>query len=238
MRSQDSFEVYFSAAVTDLTGRDAVHRWLTNLWPVTCQTCSEPLGTKADLSGDALGDGKVLLSMHHSACRPSGTTPADEPVTMYHPTSSFVVGYLARPGWGPSRTDIPVMVVNPSCEQLALARESARDWRNATLDEFTTFGLAPATDSFPPEIPQIHAALCAEHLTVAVTADQPVRHEWTVDPPPHVCEQLRRHRGFAIALTTKVLPTLLLPEDLPAAFADPEAITSWVNLDRSSRRWR
>ena len=35
-------------------------------------------------------------------------------------------------------------------------------------------------------IPQIHAALCGERLTVTVTADLPVRHEWPVDPPVHV----------------------------------------------------
>jgi len=92
--------------------------------------------------------------------------------------------------------------------------------------------------NFPPDIPQIHAALRGERLTVTVAADLPVRHEWPVDPPAHVCEQLRRHRGFAIALTTKVLPALLLPEDLPAAFADLEAVTGWITLDKPPRRRR
>ena len=53
---------------------------------------------------------------------------------------------------------------------------------------------------------------------------------WAVGPPPHVCEQLRRYRGFAISLTTKTLPTLLIPEDLPGAFNDPEAVIGWVDL--------
>jgi hypothetical protein len=45
---------------------------VTNLWPVVCQSCGEPLGTKADVSADGVfDDGKVLISLHHSACRPS-----------------------------------------------------------------------------------------------------------------------------------------------------------------------
>jgi hypothetical protein len=83
--------------VTDLLDKDTLSRWLTNLWPVTCLTCGEPLGSKADLSADPLTGGTVLLSMHHSACRASGDRPADGAVTMHPPTSSFVAGYLTPP---------------------------------------------------------------------------------------------------------------------------------------------
>ena len=48
----------------------------------------------------------------------------------------------------------------------------------------------------------------------------------------------RRYKGLAISLTTKALPALLLPEDLPGAFADPEALTGWVCLDHPARRGR
>lgn len=232
LRSQGSFEVYVANTV-DLIDRDSLSRWMTNLWPVVCQTCGEPLGTKADISADGPDGGtKVRLSMHHSACRPSGTTPAAGPA-MHQPTSSFVVGYLADASGEPKSTNIPVMVVNPSCEQLLLERAGNGGWRNATLDEFTSLGLAPATGNLPPRIPQIHAALDDGHLSV--TADTPTRHEWAVDPPAHVCEQLRRHRGFAISLTTKALPTLLALDDLPGAFTDPEAVVGWVDLARPPR---
>jgi hypothetical protein len=230
MRSQESYELYFGPAVTDLLDKDTLSRWLTNLWPVTCLTCGEPLGSKADLSADPLTGGTVLLSMHHSACRASGDRPADGAVTMHPPSSSFVAGYLTRPGRGPSRTDIPVMVVNPSCEQLLLAPDSGNGWRNVTLDDFTPLGLTPATGSFPPAIPQIRAALHGERLNVTVEADLPIRHEWALDPPPRVVQQVRRCHGFAIALTTKILPALVVPDDLPGVFADPEALTGWIDL--------
>jgi len=230
LRSQESFDVFIAHAVADLIDRDSLTRWLTNLWPVACQTCGEPLGSKADISADgSLGDSRVLLSMHHSACRPSGITPPDGRVRMNRPTASFAAGYLAA-GADPGARDFPVMVVNPSCEQLLLERDGTGGWRNATLDEFAALGLRPATGKFPPRARQIRADLRDDRLTVTTGEAAAGGHTWAVSPPPHVCEQLRRYRGFAISLTTKALPTLLIPEDLPGAFNDPEAVVGWVDL--------
>jgi hypothetical protein len=236
LRSQESFELFIARAVADLIDRDSLTRWLTSLWPVACQTCGEPLGSKADISADGpTGDTRVLISMHHSACRPSGITPPDGRVKMNRPTSSFVAGYLAAAG-KPGTHDFPVMVVNPSCEQLLLEHDGAGGWRNATLDEFTALSLRPATGAIPPQTRQIRADLRDDRLTVVtIGADSPGGHTWAISPPPHVCEQLRRYRGFAISLTTKALPTLLTPEDLPGAFNDPEALVGWVDLTRPRR---
>lgn len=120
--------------ITNLISLDSLQRWLTNLWPVTCQTCGEPLGTKTDFAVTDLGSGAIWLSMHHSACRPSGVTAAEQAPPTNRPT--FVAGYLAKPGRDPRPADIPVLVVNPSCEQLLLQRDATDTWRNATLDEF------------------------------------------------------------------------------------------------------
>lgn len=239
LRSQGSFKIFVARAVADLIDPDGLSRWVTNLWPVACQTCGEPLGTKADVSADGpIVGNRVLVSMHHSACRPSGITPSDGRVQMNRPTSSFVAGYLAA-AETPSEHDFPVMVVNPSCEQLLLEQESAGGWRNATLDDFAELGLRPGTGGFPPRTRQIRADLRDDRLTVTIGADSPGGHKWAVSPPPHVCEQLLRYRGFAISLTTKALPTLLAPEDLLGAFNDPEAIVGWVNLASppQPRRW-
>jgi hypothetical protein len=236
LRSQESFEIFMARAVADLIDSGSLSRWLTNLWPVACQTCGEPLGSKADISVDGpIDDAKVLVSMHHCSCRPSGITPPDGRITMNRPTSSFAAGYLGDPTRKPSAADIPVMVINPSCEQLVLEQDDTGGWRNATLDEFTSLGLRPATGGFPPHVHQIRADLVGDRLTVTINADSPAEHTWAIAPPPHVCEQLRRHRGFAISLTTKALPTLLIPEDLPGAFADPEALVGWVDLAKLPR---
>jgi hypothetical protein len=154
---------------------------------------------------------------------------------MNRPTSSFAAGYLGGATRKPSAADIPVMVTNPSCEQLLLEQDDTGAWRNATLDEFTALGMRPATGQFPPYIHQIRAELSGDRLTVTVNADSPGGHTWSIDPPPHVCEQLRRRRGFAISVTTKALPTLLTPEDLPSAFTAPEAVVGWVDLAKPPR---
>jgi hypothetical protein len=65
-----------------------------------------------------------------------------------------------------------------------------------------------------------------ERLSLAITADLPPRtdnSEWSINPPAHVREQIQRQEALAISMTTKVLPRLLGPEDLPAAFIDPDA---------------
>jgi hypothetical protein len=230
LRSLESFQVFTARAVADLIDRDGLARWMTNLWPVACQTCGEPLGTKADVSADGpIGGNQVLLSMHHSACRPSGITPPDGHVEMNRPTSSFITGYLAA-AETPGTHDFPVVVINPSCEQLLLEQDGAGGWRNATLDEFAKLGLRPANGDFPPPTRNIHADLRDDRLTVTIGADLPGRHKWAVTPPPHVREQLRHYHGFAISLTTKALPALLAPDDLPGAFNDPEALVGWIDM--------
>jgi hypothetical protein len=230
LRAQESFQIFTAHAVADLIDRDGLARWVTNLWPVACQTCGEPLGAKADISADGpiTGD-NVLLSMHHSACRPSGITPPDGHVEMNRPTSSFVAGYLTA-AETPGTHDFPVMVINPSCEQLLLERDGAEGWRNATLDEFAALGLRRATGDFPPRTHHVRADLRDDRLTVTIGADSPTGHKWTISSPPHVREQLLHYRGFAISLTTKALPALLTPEGLTGAFNDPEALVGWVDL--------
>ena len=240
MRAQESLEVRIDPTVTDLIGQDSLSQWLTHLWPVACQTCGDPLGSKADISADGYPAGsQVLISAHHSACRPSGVTLADGPDAVHLLTVSVAAGYIGKPGKGPRTRDIPVMVVNPSCEQLLLERDGAGGWRNATLDEFAALGLVRATENIPPCIEEMQAELRGEQLNVTVTGGQAAGHEWVITPPAHVCEQVRRLRGLAICLITKTLPALLPPEHLPSVLADPDALVGWVHLSAPPppRRW-
>jgi hypothetical protein len=90
-----------------------------------------------------------------------------------------------------------------------------------SLSVIAILGLRPATGDIPPPTRQIGADLHDDRLIVTIGADSPGGHTWAISPPPHVREQLRHYRGFAILLTTKALPGRLAPEDLPAAFNDP-----------------
>lgn len=224
----------FSAliATQDLRG------WLTSLWPVLCQTCGEPLGVKADISADGIpGGSDVLVSLHHSACRPSGTT-RQHGGRLRQPTTSHVIGCLGKPGAMPHRTDIPALVMNPSCEQLQLTRDHGGPWRNATLDEFASVGMAAADAGFPPTIRQVRAELTGTKLTVQFPSDNPDRYICTTEPPARVLGQLNRVGSLAIAVTTSVLPTLMTPDDLPTALTDPGALVGWVPITKVGRTGR
>ena len=232
LRGQQSFEIYASDALEALIDRTELMRWVTNLWPVTCQTCGEPIGTKADISADGpIEHGKILISMHHSGCRPSSFTPP-EGVKMSCPTHSLVAGYLTRRGSKPRKDDIPVMVVNPSCEQLQLVPDGSGSWRNATLEAFTMLGFIRPNGQFPPTIADAEAEISGDYVIVTLTGylpDMPDQ-EWAIKPPKHVLDQVRRLNGIAVSVVTKALPVLLLPEDLPSAFTDDEALVGWVQL--------
>jgi hypothetical protein len=232
LAEQESFEIHIADAVRDVIVPEALQPWLTNLWPLACQTCGDPLGSRADLSADGPVEGeKILISLHHSGCRPSGTTPP-EGVTMSCPTTSFVAGYLAQPDGKPRRSDIPVMVINPSCEQLQLVRDASGRWRNATVEAFAGLGLTRPDGNAPPNVRDMEAEIDGDYLVVTVTGHIPHApdHQFALKPPRHVLEQVRRMKGIAVSVVTKVVPSLLGFEDLPAAFSDESAVTGWVPL--------
>lgn len=237
LRSQESYEIHLAEAVASLLETGDGHQWMTNLWPVVCQTCGEPLGTKADLSADHLpgGDGEIRLSLHHSACRPSGAAPAQGTVTG-PATSSFAIGCLSISGELSPDDLPPAMAINPSCEQIRLARGSDGKWRNTTLDQFAAIGMIPAAGELPPPVPQLHANLDGDQLTVSVLGDESAK--WTLTPPASALEQLQRHQCLVVSVTTKGLPTLMLPEDLTSTFADPECLVGWVWLGNPRRHRR
>jgi hypothetical protein len=232
LAGQRSYEVHIADAVGDIIAPEALESWLTNLWPLACQTCGGPLGPKADLSADGPTDAnKILISLHHSSCRPSGTTPPGG-ITMSCPTTSFAAGYLAQPDGKPRRSDIPVMVINPSCEQLQLAQDVSGGWRNATVEAFIDLGLARPDRHLPPIVSDMEAEIDGDYLIVTVTGYIPDApdHEFALKPPRHVLDQVRRMKGLVVSIVTKVIPSFLSPEELPAAIRDEEAVIGWVPL--------
>lgn len=238
LRTQGSYSAYAADALSELIDSRQVLSWATHLWPVVCQTCTEPLGSKAHISADGpLGGGQVVISLHHSACRASGVAP--DGVALRQPTSSFAISYLEIRR-KPSRQDIPVMVINPSCEQLLLAPHGDGTWRNATLDNFALLGMTPATGQLLPLISGIRAEMTGTKLTVDIPEGPSGQHQWRVEPPEHVRKQISRHGGLLICVTTRALPTLMGPQDLAGALTAPEALIGRVELARpaAARRCR
>ncbi|MFL4907338.1 hypothetical protein ACJ6WF_30085 [Streptomyces sp. MMS24-I2-30] len=235
MQNLDSFKINVSYDLEDLLDRDSIFRWVTNMWPVACQTCGDPLGVNVDICADGLfGNGKVLLSMHHSSCRTSGVTPSCG-VTMKCATSSYAIGNLGeKDSRKRSRDDLPVMLVNPSCEQLQLRRTDT-SWINATLEPFKELGFIGGGNTPPPRVEEVAAYLYGEYLIVRVSrrfSDLP-KQEWVIEAPEHVLAQIGRLGGLVVSLLTKALPTRLGSADIPSVCGDPEALIGWVPLKAS-----
>lgn len=234
MENLESFKVHVSFSLEDLMDRDSILRWVTNMWPVACQTCGDPLGATADVCADGpFSSDKVLLSMHHSSCRPSGVTPPGG-VRMKCATSSYAVGNLG--GKDPrkhGRDDIPVMAVNPSCEQLQLRRTGESDWSNAILEPFKELGFIPGGRTPPPRVEEVVAHLSGQYLIVRVSRRFPdlPEQEWVIEAPDHVIKQIRRRGGLVVSLLTKALPTRLSYADMPSVCGDSEALIGWILLE-------
>ena len=112
------------------------------------------------------------------------------------------------------------MVINPSCEQLQLARDVSGGWRNATVEAFTNLGLARPDGHPPPVIRDMEAEIDGDYLIVTVTGYIPDApdHEFALKPP-NTCLTKCRMKGLAVSIVTKVIPSFLSPEELPAASA-------------------
>ncbi|MEU0594598.1 hypothetical protein [Streptomyces ardesiacus] len=236
MESLETFKIHISFDLERLVDRESIFRWVTNMWPVACQTCGDPLGVTVDICADGpLVDEKVLLSMHHSSCRASGVTP-DSGARMKCATSSYAVGNLGDENpLKRSRTDIPVMVVNPSCEQILLQPADVGTWGNGVLEPFKQLGFIPGGKKPPPPVEEVEAFLSNEYLIVRVSRnilDHLPEQEWVIEAPEHVVAQIRRLGGLVVSLITKALPTRLSYADIPSACGDPEALIGWVPLKK------
>lgn len=227
-----SYNITVADSLAATIAPDQLQPWLTRLWPVNCQTCGFALGTKADINIDHVkGRDELIVSIHHTTCRPSGTPP----VTLASPTCSLTAGYLSEGQKNePSDTDLPVVVVNPSCEHLLLRRQGAGDWQDVTLARFRHLRFSGPNGRFPRQARHASVQLDGDRLTIKTTGRRAPNISWSLGRcPEHVLRQIVQAGGVAVALTTTALPARLGHEDLPAAFNDPASLIAWVRLRMS-----
>lgn len=227
-----SFSITVADSLSTTIAPDQLRPWLTRLWPVNCQTCGFALGTKADINIDpGAGRDELIVSMHHATCRPSGTPL----IALTGPTCSLTVGYLSQGDQSePSDTDLPVAVINPSCEHLALRRQGAGDWQDITLGRFRRLRFASPTGEFPRQARHASVQVAGDRLTITTTGHRTANSSWSLDRcPEHAIRQITRAGGMAVALTNTALPARLGHDDLPAAFNDPASLIAWVRLRKS-----
>ncbi|GAB7048487.1 hypothetical protein [Catenuloplanes indicus] len=227
-----SYSITVADSLATTIAPEQLQPWLTRLWPVNCQTCGFALGTKAEVNIDHVkGRDEVIVSMHHATCRPSGTPP----VNLTSPTCSLTAGCLGEgQGGEPSDTDLPVAVVNPSCEHLVLRHEKGGDWQDVTLSQFRHLRFTAPNGQFPRQARHTSARVTGQRLTITTTSRRSARTSWSLDGcPEHVLRQIVRAGGIAVALTTTALPARLGHDDLPITFNDPASLIAWVRLRTS-----
>ncbi|MBM7790048.1 hypothetical protein [Tenggerimyces flavus] len=225
IHDQTQVEYTVSKEITEFVGTDAVQLAMVNLWPVSCQTCGDPIGAKADVTATGLdGPKKVLFSLHHSVCRSSGLAGIGSSMSLptYQATGMTV---------GPSNDALMLVAVNPSCEQVLIARGRG-GCRNATLDPFADVGFDKGVDSVPPAVANTYVELTSDGFTistpVAAGDHNIVNGVWNVEASPEHRAAIERTGGLGLALLTKALPIKFDVDQLRQAFSDPEARRAWV----------
>jgi len=221
-----------SSEVSDFVGKGCLKRWQNDIWPIACQTCGKPQGDEAFISADGLfDDDKILLSLHHGKCRGSKTTPRHE-ITMRIPT--WAASIESR---GEGEDAVPLMVVNPSCEQLMIQRPAIGRSRNVTLDIFTAIGFKSSTGTVPDLVDTMEARLDGNRLTVALTAKLSGEtsisaQSFTLTVSDGVRHAAQHSPFLMVAMTTKMLPLQLV--ELAPVFEDedPEVVSALVPFRR------
>lgn len=181
-----------------------------NLWPKDCQTCGWELG--ADRPTVVVDDFLAFASagLHHQRCQPTGWREphslSGAALTSYD-VHGFVVPALVTTTKGDEEALWPVLMLNPSLEQVMLER-TAGGWRVGTVTMWQRFGLRGAgnTARIDRPVPDMHADLDGDELTVTVIE---AGQSWSVQCTTVMRETVRDLGGVLFAVTTALVPSEL-----------------------------
>ena len=236
------------AQVIGLIGARALESLASELRPIACQTCHDPLSGVADLSADAvLATLEVVLSAHHPSCRPSDLRMSRE-LVVGNPTAVVTAWVLPeQPPKGHRAGDV-VVVVNPSCDQL-IARQQGflrRRWTNVTLDDLRPLGFQPAGSRGVNALHGVSARLNGDALTIAAKTEHTtanaaiipdavaatIDNTWVVsDLPPDVLDAFATSATVTIAVTMQILPTALAQDNIAGGLTNRTTMLGKVSLD-------
>ncbi len=167
-----------SPDIEDILGQDGVSEVAASLWPVDCQTCGQPLGSRPPaLCVDDLV-GFAMATLHHERCRASGwnhqgavRTPAADVVT--HRTR-LVMPPLSDLGVaGSGLAVIPVMLVNPSMENVILMLDDGGRWHPQLHAVWAAMGMVPPGPGLRPYKPIAGASAWLTGAAVTITVRRP-----------------------------------------------------------------
>lgn len=184
-----------------------------NLWLGRCQSCGSDLGT--DIPAVVIVDDglSITATLHHSRCqcpRWSRTEPGLP--SRYLTTTIALVGMpFGDPGLD---TFLPTLIVNPGLEEVTLTLTGLGRYRAATVDSYRPLGLVPPSSEL--------ARSTSDMVTAWLTDDRLIvrcgQLYWVFPLDAErsaIAEEIRRHGGVVLGLSTAVDPSQLVnPEPL------------------------
>lgn len=211
-------------------GDNALRELARNLHAGDCQACGRPLaGMPPSLVVDDLG-AVVSAALYHQSCRASAYCTArglavDGAYLTYEVVSSVLKVLLD----GGGELALPLVMINPSMEQVVLRRNPLGLWTCGTVEHFRDAGLR-GIDTHQP-VPGGRVEFAGNVLRVWVGATGGQYWDCPLDVPD-LRKYVHARGGVAVALTTVHVPTQLIAA--PAAFAavleSEDVASGWVAL--------
>jgi len=235
-------KVLISPDIEDKLGKDGVAETSASLWPEDCQTCGRPLGLRPPaLCVDDLG-GFAMATLHHERCRApewnQGSVTSSSGALVTHRTRLVMLplGDLRGTGLGV----IPVIVVNPSMDNVVLVPDSGK-WHPQMHAAFAAMGMVPPGPGlrlYKP-ITDATARLSGTAVTIAMQMPAPsdtYQCALTESDAPFARE-IADQGGIMLAVTYAVDPSSEdLGRQLRDALRDKRLLCGWVALEGGRRR--
>lgn len=213
-----------------LGGEDEVRRIMASLWAQDCMDC-----------GYALGPGVPALHVdemhvttaglyHFGVCRYPGWNDSALVNIVSGSGATWASAALVA-GHGTPQA-VPVVIVNPSLEQVCLEEDGSGAWRLAAPTLHTTFvTLAPFDPARPvpvavvPDSAPLPARLVDDTLYVTTGMTT-----WWAGLEDEIAAQARRSKGFVLVLSHGLKLAPRPDPNVMAALAAPGALGGWISL--------
>jgi hypothetical protein len=185
-------------------GETVVADLRSTLVPVDCQTCGAGFDDSAvpTLAVDVLGS-KAFAALHHEGCRPSEWRKVAETLRT-GPHLTWRAGSFVLPG-----VDLPMIVVNPTCEGAQLAQRGMlrKSWKIIDLDRFTNGGFHSGPVPVPPPAPPQHLEVVLKPDRVqAISVTDPLKFSWNAAISDEFLATARKRSVVIVGVTTKFDP--------------------------------
>ena len=234
-------EFQASAATIDRLGDMAMRELAEHLWAVDCQSCGRPLGGR----WPALVVNNMITSasasLHHRRCRrprwnDTGSLALNTAELLSNFTRLVLAPFPATSGSEQPFEVRPMLVVNPSLEQVILRQDPDQRWRVGTVDLYSQFGLTRVSATLREldlarPVAGARGQLAGEDLVVRVAME-----DWSSPIEPAFAERVRELGGVVLAVTTMLHPGQLTDlESMRAAVLAGQVAMGWVAVDTGVR---